>query len=166
MPARKEISKEKKIRIGKILSETKTKSEFQKAQTVWLRASLGMTSLDISKAVGISDGRVRVIISTYFKRGETSLINLPRGGRKREHMTLEEENEFINNYIEKSKAGEIIIVNEIKNEYENKIGKTTPKSTIYRILARHGWRKISPRPNHPNANAEAQENFKKNLRKQ
>jgi hypothetical protein len=30
------------------------------------------------------------------------------------------------------------------------------------MLARHGWRKIVPRPKHPKADTDAQEEFKKN----
>jgi hypothetical protein len=34
-------------------------------------------------------------------------------------------------------------------------------STIYRLLDRHGWRKLVPRPRHPKANPEEQAIFKK-----
>jgi hypothetical protein len=34
-------------------------------------------------------------------------------------------------------------------------------TTIYRMLDRHNWRTIIPRPRHPNTNTEAQEGFKK-----
>jgi hypothetical protein len=37
-------------------------------------------------------------------------------------------------------------------------------STISRLLKRHGWRKPVPRPIHPKAQAEAQQEFKKTLR--
>jgi hypothetical protein len=33
--------------------------------------------------------------------------------------------------------------------------------TIYRLLHRHRWRKLVPRPRHPKANAEEQATFKK-----
>jgi hypothetical protein len=35
-------------------------------------------------------------------------------------------------------------------------------STVYRILARHGWRKVAPDTCHPKHDAEAQAEFKKN----
>ena len=42
-------------------------------------------------------------------------------------------------------------------------GGRTPvdESTIYRLLHRHGWRKLVPRPRHPKAHAEKQATFKK-----
>jgi hypothetical protein len=38
------------------------------------------------------------------------------------------------------------------------------QSTVYRRLPRHGWRKLLPRPRHPQADPEEQERFKKTLR--
>ena len=35
------------------------------------------------------------------------------------------------------------------------------ESTIYRLLDRHGWRKLVPRPVHPKADLEEQAAFKK-----
>ncbi|MCK5555297.1 MAG: winged helix-turn-helix domain-containing protein [Alphaproteobacteria bacterium] len=42
-----------------------------------------------------------------------------------------------------------------------KLGKNIPLSTTYRLLHRHGWRKIMPRSRHPKANKESQAAFKK-----
>jgi hypothetical protein len=40
-----------------------------------------------------------------------------------------------------------------------------PPSTVYRLLARHGWRKIAPDTCHPKRDVEAQETFKKTSQK-
>ena len=63
--------------------------------------------------------------------------------------------------MEKARAGGVLVVGEIKTAYEKKAGKQVPKSTVYRMLARHGWRKIAPRPKHPKAEIGVQEEFKK-----
>ncbi|MFL5660184.1 MAG: winged helix-turn-helix domain-containing protein [Ktedonobacteraceae bacterium] len=44
------------------------------------------------------------------------------------------------------------------------MGHEVNKSTISRLLKRHGWRKPVPRPLHPKANPEAQAQFKKTSR--
>jgi Winged helix-turn helix len=41
------------------------------------------------------------------------------------------------------------------------VGRPVHHSVVYRALPRQGWRKITPRPKHPNANEEAREAFKK-----
>lgn len=39
------------------------------------------------------------------------------------------------------------------------MGHQVHKSTVYRLLQRHQWRKIKPRPRHPNTDPEEQEKF-------
>jgi hypothetical protein len=41
------------------------------------------------------------------------------------------------------------------------VAHRVPKSTVYRMLARHGWRKLAPRPRHRKADAVRQQAFKK-----
>ncbi len=57
--------------------------------------------------------------------------------------------------------GEIATVAKIKEDYEKLVGQTVHKTTIYRLLERHEWRKIVPRQSHPKANQQEQEAFKK-----
>ena len=54
-------------------------------------------------------------------------------------------------------------VSHIKRAYEDLIGHPVPKSTVYRMLARQGWRKIAPRRRHPEVSWERQRAFKKNF---
>ncbi len=76
-------------------------------------------------------------------------------------MSINQEIQFLAEFTEKAKAGGIIVVSEIKGAYEKAIGHKVPKSTVYRMLDRHRWRKIAPRPRHPKADKKAQEAFKK-----
>jgi hypothetical protein len=59
--------------------------------------------------------------------------------------------------------GEIATVAKIKEDYEKLVGQTVHKTTIYRLLERHQWRKIVPRQSHPKVNEQEQEAFKKNF---
>jgi len=44
------------------------------------------------------------------------------------------------------------------------IGHAVPKSTVYRLLARHGWRKLAPRPRPPQTDTARQQTFTKTPR--
>jgi hypothetical protein len=57
--------------------------------------------------------------------------------------------------------GELLVVNEIKAALEKRVGHPVPKTTVYRMLHRHGWRKIHPRRRHPKQVPEVLEDFKK-----
>jgi len=159
------MAPEKKERLYVLLKESQTKSEFQRVQCLWLREALELSSKEIALAIGWDASSVRRLQSKYLKEGEAALIVSARGGRHRENLSLEEEKELLGPFFEKSKAGAILIVKEIKLAYEGKVGGKVPKSTIYRMLARHGWRKVSPRPHHPQADPLKQEEFKKKLQK-
>jgi transposase len=79
-------------------------------------------------------------------------------------LRLEEERHFLAPFFTRAQTGEIATVAEIQRAFEVQVGHEVDDSTIYRLLARHGWRQLMPRPTHPKASKEAQEQFKKTLR--
>jgi transposase len=152
--------------LRQLLKKAKTKTQFQRVQCVWLRAFLGLSSQEVAVAIGWNTSSVRHLQARYLKEGEEALRASGRGGRYRANMTADEENSFLSSFLEKATQGEILMVREVKKAYEEAVGHAVPKSTIYRMLARHGWRKITPRPHHPKADVLLQGEFKKNSPKQ
>lgn len=59
-----------------------------------------------------------------------------------------------------------MIINEIQAAFEKQVGQAVHKTTIYRLLKRHHWRKITPRPRNPNSREAIQEEFKERLPQQ
>jgi hypothetical protein len=55
-------------------------------------------------------------------------------------------------------------ISSIKDAFEARVHQTVHKTMIYRLLDRHGWRKIAPRATHPEATPAIQAAFKKTLR--
>lgn len=161
MRPQRPISDEAKKSLEGLLKKTKIKTDFQRVQSIWLRAALGMSSDQVALAVGYSPATVKKLWSQYFSEGEKALIGKGRGGRRRANLSIEQEQELLSHFFEKAKSGAVLVANEVKGVYEQAVGRKVPKSTVYRMLARHGWRKIAPRPRHPKANPEKQEAFKK-----
>jgi hypothetical protein len=54
-------------------------------------------------------------------------------------------------------------VAQIQHTFEERLGHEVDDSTIYRLLNRHGWRKLMPRPEHPKADSQAQAQFQQNF---
>jgi transposase len=156
------IDEDAKRRLAQLLKQTRTKGDFQRVQCLWLRAILGLSSAQVAQAVGWSAGRVKQVWSRYFSQGEACLLGVGRGGRFHENMSKVREAELLASIVPKAQQGGVLVVSEIKTNYENLLGRSVPKSTIYRLLARHGWRKIAPRPRHPKSDPGSQEEFKKN----
>ena len=137
-------------------------ADFQRVQCIWLRAAFGMSSDQVAQAVGFSPATVKKLWSQYFSGGEEVLIGQGRGGRHRANLSLEEEEKLLGHFFDKAKTGGVLVVNEVKAANEEAVGRRVPKSTVYRMLASHGWRKIAPRPRHPKADPRKLEAFKKN----
>ena len=148
--------------LEQLLKKVKTKTQFQRVQCMWLRASLGLSSQDVAVAIGWNTSSVRHLQAQYLKEGEEALRASKRGGRYRANMSADEESSFLSSFLEKAARGEILMVSEVKRAYEKTEEHTVPKTTIYRMLARHGWRKIIPRPHHPKTDVLLQGEFKKN----
>ena len=80
-------------------------------------------------------------------------------------LRLEEERAFLRPFFARAERGELATTQEIWHAFEARVGHEVDDSTIYRLLLRHGWRKLMPRPRHPQADPQAQEQFKKTLRR-
>jgi hypothetical protein len=135
------ISDEAKESLRKLLKSIQNKADFLRIQCVWLRAELGFDSNMTARITGWSPGTVGKIWAIYMKNGEESLFGVGRGGRRRHYLSNQEEVSFLTPFFEKSASGREVPVTEIKQAYEEKIHGNVPKSTIYRMLTRHGWKK-------------------------
>ncbi len=116
---------------------------------------------EIAKHTGVSVPTVRRVISGYNRLGVAALETPGKGGRRHEYLTVEQEREFLAPFFARAQRGELATAGEIKRAFEAQVGHEVDESTIYRLLHRHGWRKLVPRPRHPKANAEKQATFKK-----
>ena len=99
----------------------------------------------------------------YDRGGLKALKSKPSGGRKRENITLAEEKVLLARFAKAAGAGEMLNIHDLKAAYEKAIGHDTSNSTVYNLLARHGWRKLMPRPFHPKRDIAAQNSFKKTV---
>jgi transposase len=132
----------------------------ERIQMVLLRES-GMTQPAIAEAMGVSLSTVNRAHMAYDGDGIKALRPRPIGGRQRENMTLSEEKALLVCFAKAAGAGEMLNIHDLKAAYEQAIGHQTSNSTVYNLLARHGWRKLMPRPFHPKRNLAAQDAFKK-----
>lgn len=132
----------------------------QRIQMLLLRES-GMTQPAIAAALGVSLSTVNRAHMAYDGGGLQGLKPKPIGGRQRENMTLAREKALLARFAKAAGAGEMLNIHDLKAAYEQAIGHRTSNSTVYNLLVRHGWRKLMPRPFHPQRDLAAQNDFKK-----
>ena len=146
--------------------EAQTVEELRRAQSIILPGLYGFSIFETSQVLGRARATITRLQNEFRKqlRGETPQRER-WGGRRRAYLTDEEEIQFLGEFIEKASEGGVLEVGRIKQAFEKRVGHRVAKTTIYRILERHGWRKLSPRKRHPQTDLNAQAAFKKNSRK-
>ena len=148
-------------RLAERLKRAGSHSEYQRIQCVLIRATLGSSAKEIAQLLGWSTATVHVLHSRWAKEGETIFDVRPRGGRRHQHLTAEQERQLLAPFVQRAADGGMLTVSELQQAYRERVGKDVARSTVYRLLQRHGWRKVVPRPRHPKADVAAQGAFKK-----
>jgi transposase len=151
MSARAEFPEGSHEVLAALRREVNTKAEFQRVQAVWLRVTLELSDEQIAQAVGLSANTVRCLGSRFRRQGASALAGAGRGGRRHENLTVAQEQELLQPFLEPAGRGRLLQVSPIKTADERVVGHPVPPSTIYRLLGRHGWRQLAPRPRHPKA---------------
>jgi transposase len=148
-------------RLADRLKRADTQSEYQRIQCVLIRATLGSSAAQIAQLLGWSTATVHVLHSRWASEGDAVFDVRGRGGRHHQNLSPAEEAALLAPFVERADAGGMLTVAEIARAYQDRTGKAVAPSTIYRLLERHGWRKVVPRPRHPKADVAAQAAFKK-----
>lgn len=147
--------------MSSIMKKANDSITYKRAQCVYLRAEYNYSSKEISKITRLSISRVNHIHSLYKKYGENCIYCGKRGGRNNANMKLEEESKFLEQYQSASLSGSIVTISLIHKDLTKFFLRKLHKSGVYKMLKRNSWRKIMPRPQHPDHNQKAIEAFKK-----
>jgi len=147
------------------LSKAKTAEALRQAQAVVFPLKYGMSMKQTAEAIGVSPGWACQLRNRFMKKGSISEAGdkPSRGGRRRENMNIEEERAFLLPFFEKAKAGGILVVSDIKEAMDRRLGRQVALASAYNLLHRHGWRKLAPDKRHPQSDVEIQEAWKKNF---
>lgn len=148
------------------VSNTKDSRELRCAQAVLLPSLMGATLDQTAALLGVSRASVPRLQARF--RQSVQLGKFPSnnwGGRRRELMTFDEEKKFLEPWEQQAKDGGILVVSVIRAALAQHLGRAVKASVVYRLLERHGWRKVAPDTHHPKSDFAAQEEWKKNSRK-
>ena len=146
--------------------QTQDVRELRQAMAVLLPAELKTSLEQTARLLGV--GRATVPrLQAGFREGRQSRKTERKrwGGRRRSLLTAEQEEEFLKPWIEQAQDGGILVLSPIRAALAQRLGRPVKASVVYRLLARHGWRKVAPDTRHPKSDPQVQEDWKKNSRK-
>jgi len=148
MPKRNKITGEEVEEIIKLQRKNKDKTVDKWLEVLTLHAS-GKKRDEIASKTGFVKSYISELVSEYCRVGLEEFARKQYKGNRR-NMSIEDEKEFLDTYKTLAEQGHIVETSAIKAAYEEKVGHSIGGEQIYRVLARHGWRKVMPRSKHPN----------------
>ena len=100
--------------LAKALKQARSKSEFQRIQCLWLRASLGLAADEVATAIGWQPTSVRRLQAQYLKEGKQVLPAVGRGGRRNQNLTVEQERQLLAEFQARAESAAMLEVSPMR----------------------------------------------------
>ena len=137
--------------------------EIRVCLAVILPTEHGMSIKDAANLLGRSVRWVSHVRKSFIEQG-LSTVSENFGGRRKANMSIVEEESFLDSFKTRARSGGVLVVSEIHAELERILSRKVHRSAVYKMLHRHGWRKLTPRKRNTKSDPLAQEAWKKNSR--
>jgi len=147
------------------VKEAPDKTAYQRRLAVWLTHAGKLPAHRIAELLLVSTQSIWKWIGEYNSLGPAGLDRQGRGGRRWGLMTPDEEQEFLSQQLARAKDGNILTAKHLHPALCQRLGQEVSLDYVYKLLHRHEWRKLAPRPRHVKQDPAAGAAFKKNSRK-
>lgn len=145
--------------------EAPDKAGYQRRLAIWLTRVERLAAHRVAQSLCVSTPAVWRWIAQYNRQGPAGLSRAGRGGRRWAFLSWEQEQRFLEKWLRAATGGEVLTAKQLHAPLEKITGRHLSLGYVYRLLHRHQWRKLGPRPRHPKAPLGGPEEFKKNSRK-
>jgi transposase len=142
---------------------TTSVESLRQCQAVLLPALFGATLEQTAAVLGVGRATVPRLQAAFRQQpaaGASPVRNW--GGRRKSLLTQKEEIALLKPWLESAATGHLVVVSPIRAALAQRLGQPVKPSVVYRLLARHGWRKVAPDTRHPKSKPEVQAAWKKN----
>lgn len=142
--------------------EASTRAAYQRRLAVWLTHLGSYPAWQVAEMLQVSRQAVWLWIGQYNKLGPEGLEREGRGGRRWGYLSWAQEQDLLAGLHEAAQRGEVLTAKALKPRIEEAAGREVSLDYVYRLLRRHAWRKLGPRPRHIKADEDTRQAFKKN----
>ena len=153
------------VKAKRTVQTTRSLDDFRAALAVLLPAQAGLTLADTAALLGIGTATVNRLQARLDSGRTSSSGKRNWGGRRKSLLTLQEEIEFLKPWAERARTAGLLVLSPIRAALAQRIGQPVKASVIWRLLARHGWRKVAPDTRHPKNDPKVMQAWKKNSRR-
>jgi transposase len=148
-------------RLRRWVHDAPTAAAYRQRLAVWLTVHGGQHAAQVGDAVQASARTVRRWLARYDALGPGALQGERRGGRHWAYLSEADERALLGAVRRRAAEGRILTAGHLRAIVEAHVGRPVSTTYLYRLLARHDWRKLAPRPRHVRADVAAQAAFKK-----
>jgi transposase len=146
-----------------VVARTADIEQLRAAQAVLLPAVASATLEQTATILGVG----RATVARLQQRFGQSVRPAARrvrcwGGRRKALLSIEQEAQFLAPWAEQAKQAGVLVLSPIRAALAQRLGRPVAASVVWRLLARHGWRKVAPDTRHPKSDLLAQQAWKKN----
>lgn len=134
----------------------KPRAAYQRRLAVWLTYLRHFPAHEVATLLGVSTPAVWRWLSQCNRQGPAGLARRGHGVRRWAFSTLDQERELLAALQEQAGRGQVLTTKQIHGRVRQAVGKKVSLDYVYRLLHRHGWRKLGPRPRHVKTDPQAQ----------
>jgi transposase len=141
---------------------TRNLDDFKSALAVLLPAKAGLTLEATARLLGVGTSSVNRMQARFQLGPAASSERRNWGGRRQSLLTPQEELEFLQPWAEQARQAGLLVLSPIRAALALRVGHPVKASVVWRLLARHGWRKVAPDTKHPKNDPKVMNAWKKN----
>ena len=156
------ISEEEYARIKAAAKANKNKRVAKKLEVLELRYA-GKGNAEIAQRTGYNIRYITTLMGQYKKQGLDEFIRIKQTSHHR-NMSESEEAEVLAECEKEAEDGHILTAAEVQEKLEERLGRESGHNYAYRVMKRHGWRKVMPRSRHPKAATKEEQDSSKKLK--
>jgi len=155
------------LKAKQVVAQATDIKQLKAAQAVLLPALVGTTLEQTGSLLGVGRASVHRLQQQFRQSIRAPSVPLRKwGGRRRALLSWEEEQAFLAPWVEQAQQAGVLVVSPLRAALAEKLGRSkVAPSVVYRLLARHGWRKVAPDTQHPKSDPVVQAEWKKNFPK-
>jgi transposase len=141
---------------------TRNLDDFKSALAVLLPAQAGLTLEETARLLGVGTASVNRLQARLHPGRASWSERRNWGGRRQSLLTAQEEMEFLKPWAEQAQNAGLLVLWPIRAALALRVGHPVKASVVWRLLARHGWRKVAPDTKHPKNDPKVMNAWEKN----
>jgi transposase len=149
------------------IDESTSREEYQRRLAIfwlifWL-TTRRMFTHEVASMLRVGRSTVWTWLHAYNQHGPAGIAARDRGGRRDAFFTLDEECALLASLEAQAARGEFVVAAQLRGAVERAVGHAVSWAYVGRLLHRHRWRKVAPRPRHPRADPAMQATFRESF---